>query len=303
MPVLVNPKECVDRDHCFAAGACPYGAFLHNPLKRTWEVDATICGECPGPCLNFCDLDALRWGDDLVDLSLVKAELEGKMKPLEVAEARLKHKKEVQAALEAAKRKSTAAEGMLALTRANFEHEVLRSDIPVVVDCWADWCAPCKQFSPVFEATARQYAGVVKFAKLDTDAEPALARGLEVSSLPTVLMFYKGQLVNVVEGALPASQFQGWLYQTLAEVRQYESQLAAEADDAIAAARQNLALLDSEDYRGKDEPATQPAQEPGSSQSVSLDSKPSQPPPPVFRRDNKPPDAPGKRTESGLYIP
>ena len=121
-----------------------------------------------------------------------------------MAEARLKHKKEVQAALEAAKKKAEAEiSGIVALTRANFEQEVLRANIPVVVDCWADWCGPCKQFSPVFEATAKQYEGVVKFAKLDTEAEPGLARGLGISALPTVLMFYKGQLVNAAEGALP----------------------------------------------------------------------------------------------------
>src|SRR3954470_6206428 len=126
MPVLVDPKACLNREHCFAAAACPYDAYIHNPLKKTWEVDATVCGECPGPCLNFCDQDALRWGDDLVDLKLVKAELEGTMKPDQVAEARLKHKKalaEAQAvAREAASRKS--AEGVIALTKANFEREV-----------------------------------------------------------------------------------------------------------------------------------------------------------------------------------
>ena len=297
MPVLVNAKACVDRDHCFAAGACPYGAFLHNALKRTWEVDATICGDCPGPCLNFCDQDALRWGDDLVDLSLVKAELDGKMKPNEVAEARLKHKNDVKAALEAARQKSN--EGVLTLTRANFEQEVLRSDVPVVVDCWAAWCGPCKQFSPIFEATAKQYVGIIKFAKLDTDAEPGLAKGLGITSLPTVMMFYKGQLVNVAEGALPASQFQGWLYQTLAAVRQYESQLAAEADDAITAASQNLSTMDGEG--DVDDIPMQPP--PGESRSVILDSKsaPQQPPPP--RKDSNDTTAPGKRTASGLYIP
>src|SRR3989442_11185106 len=119
MPVLVNPKVCVDRERCFAAGACPYDAFLHNPLRRSWEVDANICGDCPGPCLNFCDKDALRWGDDLVDLKLVKAELEGTMTPQQVAEARLKHKQDLQAQAEAeaaAKaEEEESAEGVIAL--------------------------------------------------------------------------------------------------------------------------------------------------------------------------------------------
>ncbi|HYP39598.1 MAG TPA: thioredoxin [Chloroflexia bacterium] len=295
MPVLVDPKSCVDRDHCFAAGACPYDAFIHNPLKRTWEVDATVCGDCPGPCLNFCDKDALRWGDDLVDLKLVKAELEGKMKPAEVAEARLKHKEEAKAALEAAKKKS--AEGVIDLTRANFEREVLRSQAPVVVDCWADWCAPCKQFSPIFEATAKQYVGVVKFAKLDTESEKALAAGLGVQALPTILMFYKGQLVNAVEGALPVSQFQQWIYQTLAAIRQYEAQLQAESEDAITSASQNLSSLDGAPEPELTQPQA-PTSTPGSS--VILDSKATTDSPPPQRT---PPEPRGKQTSSGLFIP
>ena len=296
MPVLVDPKSCVDREHCFAAGACPYGAFYHNSLKRTWEVDATICGDCPGPCLNFCDKDALRWGDDLVDLKLVRAELEGTMKPEQVAEARLKHKEELkaakaaqQAAEEAAKQKSSG-EGVVHLTRANFEREVLRADVPVAVDCWADWCGPCKQFSPIFEGVAKQYVGVVKFAKLDTDAEPALAQGLGVQSLPTVLLFYKGQMVNVVEGALPAAQFQSWLYQNLAAVRQYEKQLSAEAEEAIAAAVKNLAALGATpDVSNHAQPASTGTQ--------------SEPSAPTQTTNPRQPDPPGKRTSSGLYIP
>jgi thioredoxin len=296
MPVLVNPKACVDREHCFAAAACPYDAFYHNSLKRTWEVDATICGDCPGPCLNFCDKDALRWGDDLVDLKLVKAELEGTMTPAQVAEARLKHKKELQ---EVAAREESA-EGVIALTRANFEREVLRAQVPVVVDCWADWCGPCKQFSPVFEATAKQYVGVVKFAKLDTDAEPALATGLGVRALPTVLMFYKGQLANAIEGALPAEQFQVWIYQTLTAIRQYESQFEAEAVGAVDAAAQNVAALNRED--GHEAPG---APSPSTAQSPSglVVGHESAPPPAGPRSSDSQRQPPGKQTPSGLYIP
>jgi thioredoxin len=259
-------------------------------------VDANICGDCPGPCLNFCDKDALHWGDDLVDLRLVKAQVEGTMKPEEVAEARLKHKKELAEAAKraAAEEAAKSGEGVIALTRNNFEREVLRSQVPVVVDCWADWCGPCKQFSPIFEATAKQYVGVVKFAKLDTDAEPALAQGLGVQALPTTLMFYKGQLVNAAEGALPASQFQSWLYQTLAAVRQYEKQLSSEADAAISAAVQNLASI------GGIAPSEDGLQPDGSPGGI-VDSHASTAPPPPPADSRRRPD--GKQTASGLYIP
>jgi len=301
MPVFVDPKTCVNREHCFAASACPYDAYIHNPLKKTWEVDANICGECPGPCLNFCDKDAVHWGDDLEDLRLVRAGIEGTMKPDAVAEARHKHlteRVEAQrqaeiAAAEAARRKE--GEGIIALTRHNFEQEVFRSGVPVVIDCWADWCAPCKQFSPIFEATAKQYVGIIKFAKLDTESDPALAQGLGVQALPTILMFYKGQLVNAVEGALPASAFQQWLYQTLAAIRQYQNQLDTEAEAAIASAVQNLTLLDNiAAGETPDGQANTNEAVPGAAGAAPSPSAPPSSPPPIER---------GKRTSSGLYIP
>jgi thioredoxin len=216
----------------------------------------------------------------------------------------MKHKREVAEAAAAAAAAEAAASAtqpgaMVALTRQNFEQEVLRSDLPVVVDCWADWCAPCKQFSPVFEATARQYAGVVKFAKLDTDAEPALAQGLGVQALPTVLMFYKGQLVNGAEGAMPAAHFQGWIYQTLAAIRQYEQQLSAEADDAITAASQNIATMGAEDAGPQPQQAPAPAPPPSG---LVLDTRSAVPTPGLDDANGRPPTR-GRQTPSGLYIP
>jgi hypothetical protein len=143
----------------------------------------------------------------------------------------------------------------------------------------------------------------VKFAKLDTDAEPALAQGLGVQALPTVLMFYRGQLVNAAEGALPASHFQGWIYQTLAAIRQYEQQLAAEADDAINAASQNLASMDG------DGAASQPGQGTATGASpappppgIVLDTHTPGPPPGPDGDNGRPPTR-GRQTSSGLYIP
>lgn len=311
MPVQVNEKACIDREHCFAAAACPYDAYFHNALRKTWETDPTICGDCPGPCLNFCDKDALIWGDDLVDLKLVKAEIDGKMTHAEVMEARAKHKQELVEAAAAAKAAKAAAEdakkkkegAVMEITTSNFEEEVLRSDIPVAIDCWAAWCGPCKQYSPTFEAVAKQYQGIVKFAKLDTDAQPALGRGLGVQALPTTLIFYKGQLVNAVEGALPAEHLQQWLYQTLAVIRQYATQLDAEAEDAIAAAVRNLDLIDADGNlppTGEDMAPEVPHAQSGYTADT-LDPRNMSPQPPQPRRKDD--EGPGRRTASGLYIP
>lgn len=79
------------------------------------------------------------------------------------------------------------------ITDESFENEVLKSDIPVLVDFWAEWCAPCKMIAPVLEQVAREQAGKLKVAKLDVDAYGMKAMEYGVSGIPTLILFKNGQ--------------------------------------------------------------------------------------------------------------
>ncbi|MCL2317173.1 MAG: thioredoxin [Actinomycetia bacterium] len=89
---------------------------------------------------------------------------------------------------------------VLDVTDATFATEVLMSDRPVVVDYWADWCAPCKQLAPIIDELARQYDGRVAFRKVDTNANPGIAMRQGVMALPTVQIFVRGELVGSLQG-------------------------------------------------------------------------------------------------------
>lgn len=89
------------------------------------------------------------------------------------------------------------------VTDLTFEAEVLRSDVPVVVDFWAPWCGPCRMVTPVLEELAEEYAGRVKVVKVNADENPGLSEDFKVQSIPYIAFFARGELENSLVGARP----------------------------------------------------------------------------------------------------
>ncbi len=89
------------------------------------------------------------------------------------------------------------------LNENNFDNEVLKSDIPVLVDFWASWCGPCKMLSPIISQLADEYAGKVKVCKVNVDEQPVLANRYQIQSIPTMYFFKNGQIVDKSIGFKP----------------------------------------------------------------------------------------------------
>jgi thioredoxin 1 len=97
------------------------------------------------------------------------------------------------------------------VTDATFADEVLGSDLPVLVDFWAEWCPPCHRLAPVLEELAAEYEGRVRIVKLDVDANPDTTRTYGVLSMPTLTVFRQGEVVSQVVGAQPKGRLRAQL--------------------------------------------------------------------------------------------
>jgi thioredoxin 2 len=107
----------------------------------------------------------------------------------------------------------------VALDTARFERHLTKSGVPLLIDFWAAWCGPCRMMSPAFEAAAPKLEPRVRLAKLDTEAEPAIAARYGLRGIPSMIMIRKGREIARTSGAMPTSAIVQWVEQALAKAQ------------------------------------------------------------------------------------
>ncbi len=108
-----------------------------------------------------------------------------------------------------------ASDKVVAFDDGNFEAEVIKSGIPVLVDFWAQWCAPCKAIAPVVDTLAEEYDGRIKVGKVNVDENPATPAKFGIRGIPTLILFKDGKVLDQVVGAVPKAQLEALIKKAL----------------------------------------------------------------------------------------
>ena len=199
MPAVVDPARCNRNwDQCFPAKICPESAISFSESDGV-TIDSTLCGDCPGPCVNFCDGYAIMYDRNPDTFDILRRQVVDGLTEDEAVQAR-------QDLTDLTARQQAEASAVIEVTIDSFVEEVLQATVPVIVDFWAPWCGPCKAMAPIFEDLATEYGPRAKFVKVNTEEQPQLAAQFRITSIPTLLVFQGGQLVDGAVGALPRSQ-------------------------------------------------------------------------------------------------
>ena len=101
------------------------------------------------------------------------------------------------------------------LNKTNWNNVILNSDIPVLVDFWAEWCGPCRMVSPIVEQLANSLEGKVKVSKLNVDQNPEIAAEYNIQSIPSLVLFKNGKEINRIVGLSPREKYENFVYNTL----------------------------------------------------------------------------------------
>jgi len=108
-----------------------------------------------------------------------------------------------------------ASDNVIILDSSNFESEVIQSDIPVLIDFWASWCGPCRMIAPIIEQLADEFKGKIKVGKINVDEQRELTGKYKVMSIPTLILFKNGQVVDQIIGARPKGELERFIQKIL----------------------------------------------------------------------------------------
>ena len=198
MPVLIDYRVCDNAPGCGASRVCPTGAIAYDHGKNKVLVDSGSCIDCENhPCTRYCPAGAVKFAASHDELERLKAEIESSSLSRDDL---LEEKYGVRPG-----DPKDLGPNLIHVDDGNFAAEVLNSPLPVVVDFWAEWCAPCRILAPTFKSVAAEYDGRVRFAKLDTEEAAGTAARYGIMSIPTMLFFADGRVVDQAVGALPAA--------------------------------------------------------------------------------------------------